>query len=99
VAAGTSGGSARLTGSGTIGMIQARVGQIDLRDQVLHAGQVTLGAGAELHLASTNRPPTTITVAGGFFSTDIPLANPNSAPAPITMTFSKDDGTVRGRSS
>jgi autotransporter-associated beta strand protein len=31
---------------------------------------------------------------GGFFSTDILLANPNSAPAPIRMTFSKDDGTV-----
>jgi autotransporter-associated beta strand protein/YVTN family beta-propeller protein len=31
---------------------------------------------------------------GGFFSTDILLANPNDAAAPITMTFSKDDGTV-----
>ncbi len=31
---------------------------------------------------------------GGFFSTDILLANPNSAPAPIRMTFSKDDGTT-----
>jgi len=31
---------------------------------------------------------------GGFFSTEILLANPNNAPAPVLMSFSKDDGTV-----
>jgi autotransporter-associated beta strand protein len=31
---------------------------------------------------------------GGFFSTDILLANPNATPASIDITFSKDDGTA-----
>jgi YVTN family beta-propeller protein/autotransporter-associated beta strand protein len=47
-------GSATLAGSGTIGTIQAAVGTIDLLDEVLHAVQVTLGAGAQLNFFSTN---------------------------------------------
>jgi YVTN family beta-propeller protein/autotransporter-associated beta strand protein len=31
---------------------------------------------------------------GGFFSTDLLLANPNSVSAPIVVTFFKDDGTT-----
>jgi hypothetical protein len=31
---------------------------------------------------------------GSFFETDILIANPNSTPAPITLTFFKDDGTT-----
>ncbi len=31
---------------------------------------------------------------GSFFSTDILLANPNAVPAPITITFYKDDGST-----
>jgi YVTN family beta-propeller protein/autotransporter-associated beta strand protein len=31
---------------------------------------------------------------GGFFSTDLLLANPNSVPAPVVITFFKDDGTT-----
>ncbi len=31
---------------------------------------------------------------GSFFNTDVLLANPNAVPAPITMTFYKDDGST-----
>src|SRR5262249_23065849 len=31
---------------------------------------------------------------GGFFSTDILLANPNSQPAPVTIDFLRDDGVT-----
>ena len=31
---------------------------------------------------------------GGFFSTDLLIANPNGAAAPVDITFYKDDGTT-----
>jgi hypothetical protein len=31
---------------------------------------------------------------GGFFTTDVSIANPNTTAAPVTITFLKDDGTT-----
>ncbi len=36
---------------------------------------------------------------GGFFDLDILIANPNAADAPVTLTFLREDGGVRRRSS
>jgi hypothetical protein len=48
----------------------------------------------------TDPPPPAITyilaegATGGFFDTDLLIANPNNANAPITLTFLKEDGTT-----
>jgi hypothetical protein len=48
----------------------------------------------------TDPPPTPITyilaegATGGFFDTDLLIANPNNTAAPMTLTFLKQDGTT-----
>jgi autotransporter-associated beta strand protein len=54
----------------------------DGNDVVLYAGPLTL-----TYILAEG-------ATGGFFDTDLLIANPNSSAAPITLTFLKEDGTT-----
>jgi uncharacterized repeat protein (TIGR01451 family) len=64
-----------------------------------YSGTTTLASGSDTTHHLTIAPPAfTYLLAegatGSFFQTDILIANPNSTPAPVTLTFLKDDGTT-----
>jgi autotransporter-associated beta strand protein len=56
------------------------------------------GTGNDVTLTALSNPPRDYLLSegatGSFFTTDILLANPNTAAVPIHITFLKDDGTM-----
>src|SRR5262249_38798856 len=56
------------------------------------------GDGNDVVLTAVDRPPAVTYylsegATGAFFDEDVLIANPNGAAAPVTLTFSKEDGS------
>jgi YVTN family beta-propeller protein len=86
---GNNGGTRTLTATPLFGQTGQTTITVTLTDEAMLQAQqsfvLTVTPTRSYYLAEGS--------TGNFFSTDILLANPNSTPAPIDMTFYKDDGT------
>src|SRR5262249_48782608 len=84
-----------LGGSGAPRTITASpvLGQSGSTDITVSANDGTSTTTVTFTLTVTNTPVYFLAegATGSFFDTDILIANPNSTPAPVTITFYKDD--------